>query len=222
MLGEREEAVSRMSFMDEIQERFIQITEEIKSVELEIKALTSCSMKKVSVSDDSIFNVRRGKRVIRRNGDENPGPIPVYSGSKDPLRPLCKVSEQFANLNNIPIEQNPIITVNANGYVGAVFLRDERCIIHDDVMILEIKNSKIDLEFSVHGLRSSIAEGNYEYEAKLYNRVKEISFDVPVNSLGEFDTKHQKKIASAFKKFEVLKQSIGEVGLWALGARVKD
>ena len=221
-LGEREEAVSRVSFLDEIQERFLELTGEIKSVEDEIKALTSCNMKNISVSDENIFNVRRGKRVTRRNGDENPGAIPVYSGSKDPLRPLCRVNKEFAKSNNIPIENSPIITVNANGYVGAVFLRNEECIIHDDVMILEVIDEDIDLEYSIHGLRAAIAEGNYEYEAKLYNRVKEISFDVPINESGEFDINHQQKIASAFKKFEVLKQSVGEMGLWALSARVKD
>ncbi|GLT16562.1 hypothetical protein GCM10007938_03380 [Vibrio zhanjiangensis] len=221
-LGEREEAVSRVSFLDEIQERFIELTDEIKSVEAEIKALTSCSMRKVLVSDEQIFNVRRGKRVTRKDGDENPGPIPVYSGKKDPSMPLCRISKKFAQSKKIPIEEKPIITVNANGSVGAVFLRHEECVIHDDVMILEVLDESLDLEYSVHALRAAIAEGNYEYEAKLYNRVKEISFDAPIDTQGELDLEHQQKIASAYKKFEVLKQSVGEMGLWALGARVKD
>lgn len=221
-LGEREEAVSRVNFLDEIQGRFSELTDEIKSVESEIKALTSVNMKKIYVSDEGVFNVRRGKRVIRKDGDENPGPIPVYSGKKDPLEPLCCISREFAFSKEIPIENKPIITVNANGSVGAVFIRDEECVIHDDVMIIEVIDKSLDMEYSVHALRAAIAEGNYEYEAKLYNRVKEISFDVPINSKGELDLKHQHRIASAYKKFEVLKQSIGEMGTWALGARVKD
>jgi len=75
-------------------------------------------------------------------------------------------------LNGIPIENSPIITVNANGFVGAVFLRDERCIIHDDVMIIEVRSADFDLNYLVYALRAAIAEGNYEYEAKLYSRVK--------------------------------------------------
>jgi hypothetical protein len=37
-----------------------------------------------------------------------------------------------------------------------------------------------------------------------------------------FDLETQKKIAAAYKKFEVLKQSIGELGLWASNSRIKD
>lgn len=220
-LGEREEAVSRTSFMDEVQERFQQLSDDVKLVEEEINVLTKGAMTQVGVNDESVFKVRRGKRVTRKDGDENPGNIPVYSGSKDPLRPICKVSEEFAKEKGLKIEDKPVITVNANGFVGAVFLRDEKCIIHDDVMILEVICENVDLEYAVHALRAAVAEGNYEYEAKLYNRVKELSFDIPIKDDGSIDLVQQKKIATAYKKFEVLKQSIGELGQWAAGARIK-
>lgn len=221
-LGEREEAVSRTSFMDEIQERFQQLSDDVKQVEEEIKILTKGDMAQISVSDETLFKVRRGRRVTRQDGDENPGDIPVYSGSKNPYRPICMVNEEFAVYKGLNIESKPVITVNANGYVGAVFLRDEKCIIHDDVMVLDVKPEDIDLEYTVHALRAAVAEGNYEYEAKLYNRVKELCFDIPVMPDGKFDLETQKKIAAAYKKFEVLKQSIGELGLWASNSRIKD
>lgn len=221
-LGEREEAVSRTSFMDEIQERFQQLSDDVKQVEEEIKILTKGDMTQISVSDETLFKVRRGKRVTRQDGDENPGDIPVYSGSKNPHRPICLVNEEFAEYKGLKIESKPVITVNANGYVGAVFLRDEKCIIHDDVMVLDVIRGDIDLEYTVHALRAAVAEGNYEYEAKLYNRVKELCFDIPVMPNGGFDLETQKMIAAAYKKFEVLKQSIGELGIWASNSRIKD
>jgi type I restriction-modification system DNA methylase subunit len=221
-LGEREEAVSRVNFLEEVQEKMSSIIEEISLIQNEIKELTKGNMKSVSLADENLFRIRRGKRVTRKNGDQNPGPIPVYSGSKDPLRPLCSVNEEFANINGIPIENSPIITVNANGFVGAVFMRDEKCIIHDDVMIIDVIDKKINMEFVVHSLRASVAEGNYEYEAKLYSRVKELKFDIPVDSKSRFDIKQQNIIAIAYKKFEILKATIGEIGLWANESRIKE
>lgn len=222
-LGEREEAVSRGNFMEEVISKFRLLSEDIELVESKLTELKKGEMKRITVADPAFFNVRRGKRVTRKDGDQYPGPIPVYSGSKDPLRPLCSVSEEFATTSGIPIEDSPIITVNANGYVGAVFLRDQRCIIHDDVMILEVVDESLNKDYVVHALRAAIAEGNYEYEAKLYNRVKEISFDVPtVVEDDSFDTARQDMIASAYKKFEVLKQNVSELGTWAESSRIKD
>lgn len=221
-LGEREEAVSRVSFLEEVQDKMSLLIEEISSIENEIKELTKGNMSEIYLSNEEYFKIRRGKRVTRKDGDQNPGPIPVYSGSKDPLRPICMVSETFAKNNSIPIERKPIITVNANGYVGAVFLRDEACIIHDDVMIIEVLSKEIDLEYIVHSLRASVAEGNYEYEAKLYSRVKELKFEIPIDETGKYDLALQEKISQAYKKFDILKSTIGEIGLWANDSRIKD
>lgn len=221
-LGERDEAVSRINFMDEVVSRMKELTDEVKDVEKELIALKKQDMITLSVADQTFFEVRRGTRVTRKDGDQNPGSVPVYSGSKDQLRPLCKISEKFAITNGIPIETKPIITVNANGFVGAVFLRDEKCVIHDDVMVINVISDDLNKEYVVYALRSAIAEGNYEYEAKLYNRVKEIEFDVPVGKAGNPDYTKQEKISSVYKKFEVLKQSIAELGCWADDARIKE
>jgi len=97
--------------MDEIISRMKELTEEIKDVEKELLVLKRGDMKTALVSDQTLFEVRRGKRVTRKDGDQNPGNIPVYSGSKDPLRPICKVSKKFANSKKIPIETKPIIGI---------------------------------------------------------------------------------------------------------------
>jgi len=220
-LGERDEAIPRSDFLDEIQVRFKELSEDLLNVKRELQKLQSGPVKQASVSDESIFKVRRGRRVTRKDGDENPGNIPVYSGSKDPRRPLCSVSESWAKKQNIPIESKPIITINANGYVGAVFHRNEKCIIHDDVMIIEIQNDVLDMQYASYALRSAIAEGNYEYEAKLYNRVKELTIAVPILPDGHFDVQRQKKIATTFKKFDTLKESVSELGIRSQDARIK-
>jgi len=219
--GNLEEAIDRISFLDEVEAQISQLTSELHIVREEIDKLEeNGEYKTVSISDLVLFNVRRGKRVTRNDGHNHPGDIPVYSGSKYVNRPLCKVSEKWAKENNIPIEEKPIVTVNANGYVGATFVRKEKCIIHDDVMMIETKDCNIDLEYLRQKLRGAIAAGNYEYEAKLYNRVKELSIEIPLSDTG-FDLGKQKKIAVALKKFDNLKEKLCELETWGGEVRIK-
>ena len=220
-LGAREEAVGRDAFIEAANEQLIQSLEDFKTVKTELAALEAGTSIPVSLGDTSVFKVRRGKRITRKEGDQNPGPIPVYSGSADPNRPLTRVSEAFAAANGIPIEEKPIVTVNANGSVGVCFVRRDRCIIHDDVMLIEVLDDKIDLDYLVQELRAAIAAGNYEYEAKLYNRVKELEVKLPQKD-GQFDLTKQLEYSEVLKRFDSIRQSLGEFGKWANGSRIKD
>lgn len=220
-LGEREESIDRSTFIDEVGSQLSEIVGELNLAKDELGKLTTFDGEAISIGDENYFSVRRGKRVRRKDCDLNPGSIPVYSGSKDPNRPLGHVSENWLNSQSIPIETDPIITVNANGYVGAVFVRDERCVIHDDVMIIEVKRVDIDLEYLAYQLQESIASGNFEYEAKLYNRVKELSVIMPLGSADVFDIKLQQDISSAIKKFNTIRQKLNEVGVWSSTVRFK-
>lgn len=180
------------------------------------------------------FTVRRGKRVRKEDCDKNPGdptdtankPYPVYSGSKNPLRPLGIIGNKWLDSQGIPVENlshNPrgIVTVNANGYVGAVFVRKEPCVIHDDVMVIEVNRPDIDLEYLAFQLKSAIAEGNFEYEAKLYNRVVELAVRVPVSGHG-FDLAQQQKISAALRRFEGIRSKIADFGVWSASSRIKE
>jgi type I restriction-modification system DNA methylase subunit len=221
LLGAREEAVDRVAFIDASNEQLAQVIEDFQTVKVEIAALNSVDTVQVSLGNESYFRVRRGKRVVRRDGDQHPGTIPVYSGSKDPKRPLCSVSEEWATNNGLIIEEEPIITVNANGYVGACFVRRERCIIHDDVMIIEVLDNNIDLDYLAQALRSSIAAGNFEYEAKLYNRVKELEVNIPISG-DAFDIENQKIKSDVVKRFDTLRTTLTELGAWADESRIRD
>lgn len=220
-LGAREEAVARTAFLEAASEQLAQVAEDFKLVQKELATLQASTSETVSLSDTDKFRIRRGKRVTRKNGDQHPGPIPVYSGSKDPNRPICSVSEEWATQEGIPIETNPIITVNANGYVGACFVRREKCIIHDDVMIIELLSKEIDIDYLMQELRTSIAGGNFEYEAKLYSRVKELEINLPFKD-GHPDLERQKAYSEAYKQFDSLRQSLTEIGKWSNEARIRD
>jgi len=220
-LGTRTEATTRLTFIEDAEIEIVQVAEDLQAVKKEIEHLEEGSRVEVYLSDETLFRIRRGKRVTRTDGDRHPGAVPVYSGSKDGRRPLCCVSEQWAKEQGIPIETGRIVTVNANGFVGAVFVRKERCIIHDDVMIIEIVCNSIDHEYLRHKLRAAITEGNFEYEAKLYSRVKDLCVEIPVCGT-VFDVERQRRIADALKKFENLKMKVSELGAWAGSARIKD
>lgn len=221
-LGAREAAIPRLSFIDETSTQLEQLLDDLQAVKQEISTLESGPMVTLSIADSQHFHIRRGKRVTRKDGDEHPGDIPVYSGSKDPKRPITSVAEAWAASQGIPIERSPIITVNANGYVGATFVRREPCIIHDDVMIIEVLTPDIDLDYASQVLRGAIAAGNYEYEAKLYSRVKELEIDVPVDAHGGFDLTRQQQIADALKRFDTIRMNIVDLAAWVQDARIMD
>jgi len=218
-LGLREPAIERQEFIEEVALQMAEILRELNAARAELEALSHFEGTDVFVGDETAFRVRRGKRVRRQDCDLNPGPIPVYSGSKDPFRPLGMISEEWLKNKEIPIETKPIITVNANGYVGAVFVRNEPCVIHDDVTIIELSRDDIHLDYLAYALESAIANGNFDYEAKLYNRVKALAVRIPQHTDGTFDYAMQEKYASAIKRFNTIRQQLTELGKWSDSAR---
>lgn len=225
-IGERDEAVETTEFITEVKSELQELITEFGTVESNLQSLTKGQAVTLSLSDENYFKIRRGKRVTRKNCDDNPGVIPVYSGSKFKSRPLGKISEEFAQKHGIKIENSsntdkPIITINANGAVGFCFVRRDKCIIHDDVMIVEVLSDKLDIDYVEVALRKAIIGGNFEYEAKLYNRVKDLEIEVPSNDMGEPDLARQISIAKTQKHLESVSQRVSEIGKYANEARLR-
>jgi type I restriction enzyme M protein len=120
------------------------------------------------------------------------------------------------------IEEKPIVTVNANGAsVGKVYVRDQACAITDDVIIIDVLDDSIDLDFLAIQLRSAVAAGGFLYEAKLFvARVKELTVSLPVRADGTLDIEHQRKIAAAVKRFDNIRLKLSELGQWSAEARI--
>jgi len=225
-IGERDEAVETTEFISEIRTELQELLMELSLVDNNLQSLTQGPAITLALSDETYFKIRRGKRVTRKNCDDNPGPIPVYSGSKFKNRPLGRISYKFARANGIKIENSketdrPIITINANGAVGYCFVRREKCIIHDDVMIVDLLSNKLDLDYVEVALRKAIVAGNFEYEAKLYNRVKDLEIEVPATASGKPDLKRQISIAKTQKQLETVSQRVAEIGKYAGEARLR-
>ena len=90
-------------------------------------------------------------------------------------------------------------------------------------MIVEVINDKIDLDYLAQVLPSVIFSGNFEYEAKLYNRVKTLEVAIPTSIANDgFDLARQKSIADVLKRFDAVRTKLTELGKWAVDTRIGD
>ncbi len=162
--------------------------------------------KSVSLGDKAIFFVDNGERITKTDIEKSPGSIPVYSGSKIKDETMGFVSDAVKTLvPNAKKFSGKCLTVNANGSVGRVFLRNEEFYLHDDVNIVQILNENISYEYLLYELQNKINLLGYgAWTKKLYKtELKEVvSVDIPIKSNGEFDLEMQKKIAAKYEKID--------------------
>ena len=221
-LGEKESAIDRLQFIDETREDLTEISDELKVARREIAVLTATPMRTVALGDEETFKVRSGTRITSEDIRRNPGNIPVYSCFRDARILKGHISENWIVEKEIPIEDNTVVTVNANGAsVGKVFVRDHRCVLTDDVIAIEILHPDINPDFLALQLRSAVAAGGFLYEAKLFvGRVKELEVQIPVRKDGSFDLDQQSGISAAIKRFDNIRQRLAELGEWSGSARI--
>jgi type I restriction-modification system DNA methylase subunit len=233
-LGVMESAIGRLEFVEEAKTQLPSLLAELEQAKRELAILTTVDAEKISL-DNPAFTLRRGKRVTKKTCGLNPGdehdlknlPTPVYSGSNIPTKALGYVGSAWLKDKGITIEnlkKDPlgVLTINSNGSVGMVFIRYQPCVIHDDVTVIQINRPDINIEYLATQLRSSVAEGNFEYEAKLYvGRIKELVVTIPVNG-NKYDLEKQIQIADAYKRFDVIKSKLEDFGKWAASSRMKN
>ncbi len=233
-LGVMESAIGRIDFIEEAKTQMPALLTELEQAKSELATLTTVDARVLSIGDP-IFTLRRGKRVRKEDCDLNPGdpkdlknlPVPVFSGANLPNKALGHIGSAWLKKNGIPIENlgkgpKGVLTINSNGSVGVVFVRKQPCVIHDDVTIVEINRPDIDIEYLATQLRSSVAEGNFEYEAKLYaGRMKDLTVVIPIKG-SRYDIEKQRKIADAYKRFDGIKSKIEDFGRWAASSRMKN
>lgn len=164
----------------------------------------------VKLSDTKYFYIIRGKRVTRKQIHDNPGEIPVFSGHKEAESCLGYVSENWLNENNIPIYNRLLITINSNGNVGRVFLREKpKYTFHDDVTGIEIVHKKIYPQYLVYAIREAIVKAYFRYDAKLYiKRLMPLEIKLPVDDDGKLDYDYQQELAIRFEQLQSLKKQV--------------
>jgi type I restriction-modification system DNA methylase subunit len=250
-LGRTEAPVGRSAFIDEVQETITELAKELKEAQRELRALSTGATNPFILSDKKRFLVGSGVRLTRTDVRAHPGKLPVFSCFANEHQHKGGINEKWLDdelkarrekrrkrretamkagrtpprerAREEQIEDKPVVTVMANGAtaVGKVFVRRERCVLTDDVIVVESKDPDIDLDYLAIALRDAIAKGNFLYEAKLFaGRVSQLSVDIPVDENGEPDLERQKAIASAVQRFDTLRERIGEMGKWSTTARL--
>ncbi|RRA50507.1 N-6 DNA methylase [Acidipila sp. EB88] len=214
-LGHKDSAISRMDFIDETRAELEEISADLEVAKTDLNALTSGDIKKLSMSDAKYFEVRSGTRVTGKEIRDNPGNLPIYSCFKTEREVKGFVAGSFfEEAKGGTIETRPIVTVNANGAsVGKVYVRRDRCGITDDVIVVEIKDASIDLDYLAIALRAAVDRGGFLYEAKLFaKRVRELEVEIPASANG-FDIKQQVEISRAVRRFDALRTRLLDLGV---------
>ena len=143
--------------------------------------------------------------------------MPIYSCFRTDREVKGYVDAAYFKRLGGVIESEPVVTINANGAsVGKVYVRRDRCGLTDDVIVVEVKNPDIRLDYLAVALRAAIERGGFLYEAKLFTtRVRGLEVEIPVKPDGSLDTEQQDAIASAVRRFDALRTRLHDLGLRA-------
>jgi type I restriction-modification system DNA methylase subunit len=226
-LGQKESAVERVDYIDETVDELAELTAELNAARGELKALITHERQKVKLSDTNAFAVRSGTRITGKQIRENEGQLPIYSCFKTEREVKGFVLADFFTRPKSKggcggcVEEGPIVTVNANGAsVGRVYVRRDRCGITDDVIVVEVRDADLDVDYVATALQAAVDKGGYLYEAKLFvTRVRELEVDIPVTKEERFDVDQQRAIASAVKRFDALRTRLSDLGARADAVR---
>jgi len=164
--------------------------------------------KEISLSDENYFKIERGKRITKKQINSHPGKIPVISSSGQENVYLGFISKKWLEDNKNPLYTEPLITINADGSVGDVFMRREsEYTIIDVVNIIKIINEKLDQDYIMYAIKEAIAKAGFTYQAKLYiKRLKTLNIRVPINKKKELDLDLQKQLAQKYEKLAEIKK----------------
>ena len=164
----------------------------------------------ISLGHKNYFKLIRGKRVKKKDIYGYPGNIPVISSSHEVDGYLGFASEEWLTKNESPVFEKQLITVNMDGSIGSVFLRNEsKYTINDVVTAIEVTNEKLDPLYIVYAIKEAIARERFTYGAKLYTkRLKKLKLRVPIDDKGEIDIEQQKILARKYEWLEELKRTM--------------
>lgn len=210
-IAAQNEAVEKITSVEEIKEKIEEHEEKIYKLNVEIAA-TEAKTIEVPLTDKNYFDLRRGKRITKTVIDKNKGSIPVYSSSKNEGSVLGFISEKYLVENDLVLYTKPAVLFNLDGSVGYCFIRnDQKYSFIDVVAALMPKKDNIDLEFLLYKLREEILKTGADYRSKLYfNKIKDyaLSIQIPVDANGEPDLQEQQRIARMYKKVGGVKTEI--------------
>ncbi len=201
--------VSKIEEIEKVKNIFDKEYKQLNKKEFEIKI--ESQLKEVYLGDEKLFVVDNGERIRKEDIDKMKGDIPVYSASKFDKEALGYVSDRIKEI--IPKAKSfndNVLTVNADGSVGKVFLRNEKFYANDVINVIKVLKKDILEEYLLYGLQKRLYSlGFSSWSNKLYKeKLRKISIFIPIDDKGNFDTREQKRVADKYHKIENMKKII--------------
>lgn len=165
----------------------------------------------VLLGDKELFFVDNGKRLRKEDINLAKGKIPVYSTSKFKEDCLGHVSDEITQIvKNAKKFSGKFITVNADGSVGRVFIREGEFYANDVLNVIKVLNKNILEEYLLHELQNRLLFLGYSsWSNKLYKeKLRSVEIRIPIKDDGSFDLNYQKIIAKKYDKLDGLKENL--------------
>jgi len=159
------------------------------------------------INDNNLFTIDNGGRITKKDVEKAKGNIPVYSSSKFENETLGYVSNNIKKIvDKARFFTGINLTVNADGSVGSVFVRDHKFYANDVCNVITIKHPDIDPFFVKYELRTQIYTMGLDWTNKLYKqKLRQISIRIPIADNGKFDKEKQKLLVKKYSHAEQLK-----------------
>lgn len=221
-LGLQDPVVTETEFLDSARGQIVDLLAEIKALR-ELDRTAAEKFEPFSLSNANLFTIRSGQRIRNVDIKANPGDIPVYSCFKERETIKGMVDETYLTEHGFIIEavDRPVVTIAANGSVGTVFTRAERCMLTDDLIIVEPTHEDIDIGYLAIAIRKAVAGKGFGYEAKLFKgRVEQLVIDLPMADEENFDVAIQHEEAARFERLEEIRKLISGFGSWGREIKV--
>jgi len=161
--------------------------------------------KKISLSDNKLFELFIGKRLLKRDLIKINGTLPIYSAN------IFK-HISFHNKSNISDFNNDFVIWGIDGDFEFNYIKKgEKFVTTDHCGAIRIKNANILPEYLISQLYS--VKHKYGFDRALrasLKNMKSIEIELPIDDKGKWDTNKQKLVVDKFSLIKELRNSIVE------------
>lgn len=191
-------------FVGEIADSLYEYKELLKEVS-DVKKKDKSDLKEVKLSDNKLFELFIGKRLLKRDLVKINGDIPIYSANV--FKPISYHYE-----SNITDFINDFVIWGIDGDFDFSFIKkNNKFVTTDHCGAIRIKDPNILPEYLICQLYS--VKHKYGFDRALrasLKNMREISIDIPLNGKGEWDLDTQQQVVNNFSIINDLKKDILE------------
>lgn len=191
-------------FVGEVADSLYEFKELLKEVS-EVKKKDKSDLKKVNLSDKSLFELFIGKRLLKRDLVKITGDIPIYSANV--FKPIA-----YHNSSNISDFNNDFVIWGIDGdFEFSHIKKQNKFVTTDHCGTIRIKESKILPEYLISQLYS--VKHKYGFDRALrasLKNMKSIEIEIPVDKNGIWDLDRQQEVVDNFSLIADLKKTIIE------------